>query len=212
MKNVALISVFNFFLVFSIFAQGKQVVYSYNDVVSKDFFFGFGFKGNVFVNKNAFQDLEIWTEPALGVNMFAGHWFSKYVGGRILLEGGKVKPYFQRRTIMVEENYYLSRVDFLLDLTNMLCGCSIKRFYNLIPYAGVSGAYVFNAENRPDNATKSTSFFFGVGLWNSFRLSDNLSACLNLGLDVVDANFDGSKNTRKLNGFASASLGFVIDF
>ena len=212
MKNVALVFVFNFFLVFSISAQGKQDAFSYYDAVSKNFFFGFGMKGNVYVNRISIQDVEVWKKPTLGVNVFAGHWFSRYIGGRLLFEGGKVNPYFQRRTIMVEENYVLSRLDLLFDLTNRLCGCTNDRFYNLIPYAGVSGAYVFNTENRPDHAEKSTSFFFGVGIWNSFRMSQNLSAYLNLGLDIVDANFDGSKNRRNLNGIASTSIGLAIDF
>ena len=212
MKSVALISVFISFSVFSILAQGKQEIFSYNDAVSRNFFFGFGLKGNVYVNQNSVQDIEVWKKPTLGVNMFAGHWFSRYFGGRLLFEGGKINPYFQERTIMVEENYVLSRLDLLFDLTNKLCGCSIDRFYNLIPYAGVSGAYVFNAQNRPDNAEKSTSFFFGVGLWNSFRMSHNLSSYLNLGMDFVDSSFDGSKAKRNINGIASASIGLVIDF
>ena len=213
MKNALLVFVFSFFSVLSISAQGRQG--SYYDVGRKSYFFGFGVKGNVYVNQYSVQDIEVWKNPAFGANVFVGNWFSRYMGARLLFEGGKVKPYFQERTIMVDENYVLSRFDLLYDLTNRICGCMYDRFYNVIPYAGVSGAYVFKAENRPDNARKSTSLFFGVGLLNTFRMSSNLSAYLNLGLDLVDSKFDGSRSDRsdrKLNGIASATIGLKIDF
>ena len=211
MKNVAMVFGFSFYLVFSVSAQGYQEVSYYNDAARKDFFLGFGFKGNVYLN-NSTSEPAIWKSPTLGVNIFAGHWFSRYFGGRLLFEGGKLTPYFQKKTIKVEENYVLSRLDLLVDMTSTIYGYSRDRVYSCIPYAGVSGAYVFNAENRPDKADRSTSFFFGVGLLNSFRMSNNLSTYLNFGLDIVGANMDGYKDVRRLNGIASASVGLVVDF
>ena len=204
--------VFTFALLFTLSAQQYQNDYSHEKGEKKDVFWGVGLKGNVYVNDNATEEFEVWKMPTFGVNVFAGQWFSPIVGGRIVLETGKLTPYFQQRTVMVEENYALGRLDFLFNLTNCYRRDYDHRIYCLIPYAGVSGAYAFNAKNRPDNATRSSSFFFGVGLINSFHLSDNFSLFLNFGFDYIGADFDGSKSVKELNGIASASIGFVVDF
>ena len=212
MKNVCLIFLVSLMLVPMASAQGNQKVFSDYIAVRQPYFIGVGIKGNVFVNDNGAHDIEVWKKPTLGVNAFAGYWFSRYFGGRFLFERGKVHPYFQNMTNKVEEKYVLGRMDLLFDFTNSLCACTKERIYNIIPYVGLSGAYVYDAENRQDNNEKSTSFLFGVGLINSFRMSYNLSTYINLGFDFVDANFDGSKSEKKLNGIASASIGLVYDF
>jgi len=212
MRKGFLLIVFAWGLLFSLSAQRYQEVFFYNDVVSKNFFLGFGFKGNVYVNNNSANDVEVWKKPTLGINVFTGYWFSQIFGGRLLFEGGRIHPYFQNTTRMVEESYALGRLDLLIDMTSSIYGYSRDKIYSFIPYAGFSGAYVYNAENRPDNAVRSSSFFFGVGIMNSFRMSQNLSTYINFGFDFVDANFDGYKDNRKLNGIASASIGLVVDF
>jgi len=86
----------------------------------------------------------------------------------------------------------------------------------MIPYVGIGGAHAFGAENRSDGEKSFSSFLFGGGLLNTFSLSDKLSAYLNLGLDVVDAIFDGwkghEKGDKKFNGIVAASIGCGFDF
>ena len=212
MKNVCLIFLVSFIMIPMASAQGNQKVFSDYHTDTGPYFIGVGIKGNVYVNDNSAHDFAVWKKPTLGINAFAGFWFSRYFGGRFLFEGGKVHPYFQNMTNKVEEKYVLGRLDLLFDFTNSLCMCTHKRFYNIIPYAGLSGAFVYDAENRPDKNEKSSSFLFGVGLINSFRMSYNLSTYINLGFDFVDSNFDGSKSVKNLNGIASASIGLVYDF
>ena len=104
----------------------------------------------------------------------------------------------------------------MFDVTYLLRLYSPYNFYNLIPYVGIGGAQAFGAEKRPDGKKGSSSFLFGGGLLNTFSLSDKLSAYLNLGLDVVDSNFDGwkgqEKGYKKFNGIVAASIGVVYDF
>ena len=206
MKKWFLFSVF-FFVLFSVSAQQYQEEYLDEYTGRKRIFFGLGIKGNAYINDNAISDFGVWTRPSVGLNFFAGSWFSRVIGGRIVLEGGKLHPYFQQRTIRVDEKYFLGRLDFLFDVTNLY---GADRVYNLIPYAGVSGARAFGAVNRPDGAKSSNSFFFGVGLLNTFRLSRNTSFFINLGFDFVDANFDGSKSKNELNGIASGGVGVIF--
>ena len=192
---------------FFISAQEYEESYSNNRV-----FLGLGVKGNVYVNDNAVNGKDVWNSPTLAGDLFLGKWFGDKVGGRIAFEGGQLKPTFKNAKLETKEGFVLGRVDLLLNLTNCFREYTPDRVYDLSPYIGIGGAHAFNAENRPDKATGSSSFVFGGGLMNSFRLSNNLSAYINLGMNIVDAKFDGYKNARSFNGIASGSIGLVINF
>ena len=229
MEKCILMLVLNFLFLFSVSAQQNQETTTnenadrrsaqQNQKDSKDddakrnnFFLGLGVKGDVFMNDDALHDSEVLGHPSLGGNVFVGKWFNRYLGSRIVFEYGKLKPSFQRRRILEDENYGLGRLDLILDLTNCFPLYTSNRIYNLMPYIGVGGAFSMNAKSRPDGADHSSSFLFGGGLWNSFRLSDKLSVYLNIGLDLVDAGFDGWKDKRKYDGIAALSVGMIYNF
>ncbi len=185
-----------------------------DEVVERDnFFIGFGIKGNVFVNDNAAHEAAVWSKPSFGADVFVGKWFSYYFGSRLTFEMGKLHPFFQHRTIMVDENYVMAKLDLLFNLSNCFREewWRSKPGYNLIPYIGVSGIQVFNVKNRPDQVTRSSSFLYGGGLYNTFRLSNSASLFLNIGMDIVEADLDGSKSVRKINGIASTGVGVVFN-
>jgi len=212
MEKKILLLVLNFLFLFSVSAQNNQGTSTNEDAERKNFFLGVGIKGNVFLNENG-KDFEVWKKPTFGGNVFVGKWFNQYLAARIVLEAGKVTPYFQKMTIKEEENYFLGRVDVMFDLTNLLRPYSPDNFYNLIPYAGIGGAQAFNVKNSvKSNAENASSFLFGGGLLNTFRLSDKFSAFLNLSLDLVNAGFDESKSEKSLNGISAASIGVVYNF
>lgn len=212
----------NFLLLCSVSAQNNQKdstsvrknreAANDEDAKRKNFFLGIGVKGNVFINDNATNDFEVWKKPTLGGNVFVGKWFNKYLGSRIMLEGGKVVPYFQKRTFQVDENYFLGRADILFDVTNCIRSYSPDNFYNLMPYIGIGGAHAFKVKSTLESAEKHSTFLIGGGLWNTFRFSDKFSAYLNVGIDVVDAAFDSYKVKKDFNGIASASVGLVFNF
>jgi len=178
---------------------------------NKSFFVGLGLKGNVYVNVDGAKSAEVWKKPTAAGDVYFGKWFGDRLGARIALEAGQLKPSF-KKSLDTKENFLLGRVDLLLNLTNCFRDYSPDRFYNLSPYIGIGGAQAFNAVNRPDKEKSSSSFVFGGGLLNTFRLSDNLAVYANLGLNVVNAKFDGYKNKKPLNGIASGSIGLVISF
>jgi len=212
MKKSYLFLVFIFSFIFSISAQDKSEEPAKNDNERKNLFLGAAVKGEVFINHLAVNDASVWKKPTLGVHVFMGKWFNRLLAGRIVVETGILKPHFANEKLIEKENYALGRLDVMLDVTNLFRSYSPDRFYSLIPYAGIGGAQAFNAKNRPDNLKKCSSFLFGGGLINTFRLSDNFSVCLNLGLDLVDAKFDGCKSEKPLNGIASASVGVVYSW
>jgi len=240
MKKFNLLLVFSFAFLFSVMAQENSRVVSSDtnqeENNGKNWFLGAGAQGNVYVNDNTRRDAKVWQKPSLDGNVFLGKWFSHKVGARLLVEGGSLHPFFNKKGVsmgwMEHEKYLAGRVDLMLNLTNLFRSYSFDRFYNLIPYLGIGGGYDFNAKNRPDNVSSFSSLLGGVGLLNTFRLSHNWAAYINLGLNIADANFDGWKSKdsptitganpqqylgflsspNKLDGIASASVGLIYNF
>ena len=204
MKRSGLFLIFSFLFLFPALSQGYS---------GKDWFVGAGMKGNVYINDESAKNSEVWKEPTLAGELFVGKWFSSRVGGRVLFEGGGLHHYFVHIEEGVNQNYVGGRLDLLINATNFFRDYSPKSFYNLVPYVGLGSVHVFNATNRPDELDSSSSFLFGGGLMNTFRLSRNFSVYINLGMNLVDAALDGSVvDNNPFNGIASATIGLVINF
>jgi len=214
MKRLSLLLAFSLGCLFPVIAQEKEEKEEKEEKADngKNFFIGAGVQGDVYINVDAAKNFEAWTNPTFGVNVFAGKWINPKVGIRIYGEGGALHPFFVY--IRDEKEKYLAgRLDVLINVTNFVRPYSRDRFYNLIPYVGIGGAYTYDTYHRPDGAAHFSSFMFGGGLWNTFRLTDNISAFANLGLNVVDAMFDGfAPGDIPFNGIASASIGLVYTF
>ena len=179
----------------------------------KNFFVGIGIQGDVYLNEDSRRDFSEWIKPTLAGKVFVGKWFNQYLGSRIVLELGQLKPTFAQGTWVEDELYVLGRLDLLFDLTNCFRSYSPDRFYNLNPYLGIGAAKAFGAHNRPDGLSGSSTYVFGGGLLNTFRISEKFSLLLNLGMDLVEPKFDGDKaNDSKFNGIASGTIGMLMNF
>ena len=219
MKKVLLFLIGSMMILASVAAQEnneesskeKKEASANDDAKRKNFFVGIGVKGNIYLNNDTGNDTKLWGKPTAGGRVFVGKWFNPYIAGRIVADVGKMKPSFQRRTILVDSNYGLVRLDVMFDVTNCFRSYSPDNFYNLIPYAGIGRAKAFNAKNRPDKLDGSSSFVYGGGLLNTFKLTERFSAFLNVGIDLVDAKFDGHKD-RKYNGIVAGTVGMVVNF
>ena len=179
----------------------------------KNFFVGIGVQGDVYLNNDSRRDFSQWGKPTFGGKAFLGKWFNQYLGGRIVLEMGQLKPTFQDGTWVEDEMYVLGRLDLLFDLTNCFRSYSPNRFYNLNPYVGIGAAKAFNAHNRPDGASGSSTYVLGGGLLNTFRISEKFSVFLNLGMDLVEPKFDGDQDLdSKVNGIVTGTVGMIMNF
>jgi len=223
MKRLSLLLVFSFMLLFSAIAQDNAGIVNPD---GKNWFIGAGVRGNVWVNENGHKYLKVWEKPSLGGELFVGKWFSHKVGARLFVDGGTLHPFFTANRVplalMEDQKYLAGRVDFMLNFTNLFRSWKPDRFYNLIPYIGPGYAHTLSTSanslyyNRVDN-----SIMVGAGLLNTFRLSSHVNLYANLGLDVMDAGFDGWKEPSgaklfkapsKYNGIASGSIGLIYNF
>ena len=178
----------------------------------KNFFVGIGVQGEVYLNDDSRRDFSEWIKPTLGGKVFVGKWFNQYLGSRIVFELGQLKPTFRKGTWIEDEMYVLGRLDLLFDLTNCFRSYSPDRFYNLTPYVGIGAAKAFGAHNRPDGLSGSSTYVFGGGLLNTFRISEKFSVFLNLGMDLVEPKFDGDKDINsKANGIVTGTIGVIMN-
>ena len=223
MKRLSLLLVFSFMLLFSAVAQENNAGIVNPD--GKNWFLGAGVRGNVFVNDNGANYLKTWGKPSLGGEVFVGKWFSHKVGARLFVDGGALHPFFTENNVplgrMEDQKYLAGRVDFMLNFTNLFRSWKPNRFYNLIPYIGPGYAHTLSRTNAPNTNSVDNSIVVGGGLLNTFRLSSHVSLYANLGLDALDAGFDGYKQSSgtklfkapsKYNAIASGSIGLIYNF
>ena len=225
MKKLSLLFAFSIAFILCVNAQENRSYYvqQNQNQSSKDnkeddddgrenFFIGGGIRGDVYINDDAAHHINVWSMPTLDAELFVGKWINSKIGARVFFEGGALHPFFQKEKQMEHEKYFSARADFMLDVTSFR-SYSRDRFYGLVPYVGLGIAHAFDAKNRPDNEKNYTSFMFGGGLMNTFRLSDNFSAYFNVGLDIVKARFDGwSDKNKRFNGIFAPSIGVVYNF
>jgi len=221
MKKLSLLLVFGLLFLFSVRSQDNGVAQSSD---GKNWFVGAGVRGNVWINDNGSRYIKVWTKPSLAGEAFVGKWFSHKVGARLFLNSGTLHPFFTPEapmSLMEDEKYVAGRVDFMLNFTNLFRSWSPDRFYNLIPYIGPGLAHSFDRSlNSPSIDLKTTTFMVGAGLLNTFRLSSHWNAYVNVGLDAMDAGFDGWKDENpnlfkspsKFNGAFNASVGLIYNF
>ena len=108
--------------------------------------------------------------------------------------------------------------DALINATNLILGYKPGRFYNATVYAGMGIHWVYEKENKGTGDWKyaggndhSRNFSFRAGLMNSFRLTNNLDALLDLRFEEIQEHIDGWGN-RSWNEYLSAQLGIAYKF
>lgn len=192
---------------------GRKTAFEPN---SGNWFIGAGASATMYFG---FQDqhASFFDRMTVNPNFFVGKWFNPYMGARLALQGGKVHT-FQGESAekMYSMTHLNAHVDFMFNVTNYFLNYDEKRFYNFIPTIGMG------YERRDAHG----AFFKGRGfngptlnasLLNTFRISDRLSAYVEVGGYIVESRFDKAKayepwteKTSHWNGIANATAGIVL--
>jgi len=119
----------------------------------------------------------------LGLSVAVGKWFTPGLGLRTKLNG------FWGRSVMGNNKkdnankYWTLNEQVLFNLSNLIYGYSDTRIWNLIPYAGAG-----IARNMSYN---TYAFDLNAGILNTFRITDKLSANVELAYGIYDPDFSG---------------------
>lgn len=146
--------------------------------------------------------------------VFVGKWFNPYLGARFVGQGGKIHSFTgndaQKMFSMTHVN---AHADVMFNVTNYLCKYNEKRVYNFIPTVGIG------FDHRFDHKFKRRGFngpTFNASLLNTFRISDRLSAFVEVGGFIVENRFDrgaaveASPKASHWNGIANGTAGLIL--
>lgn len=132
------------------------------------------------------QNLFRGFRTSLGFGVGVGKWFTPGVGTRIKFQGVNGKGVVSDRASINKKNmknYWVINGQVLFNMSNLICGYSENRFWNVIVY---SGAGLLR------NMTKDVyALDLQVGLMNTFRICKNLDAFLDVNAIVAESKADG---------------------
>ena len=217
MKKVSLLLCLVLAAGISLYAQeyssgkpGRSATFAKNSFGS-NWFIGAGAGASMYLGPYdqhaAFLD-RITVNPTIMV----GKWFAPTWGLRLSAQGGKIHTFHgQNAENMYSQMHLNVHADFMWNMTNYFMSYKKDRFYHFIPTVGIGY----------DRRTANGAFFKGRGfngptinasLLNTFRLSDRLSAYLEVGGVLVERRFDRSPwGTTHWNGIVNGNAGLILN-
>lgn len=176
------------------FTAGAQK-YGYTDRFKENWFIS----GAVGVNALN-QDVGRFDSPAgLGLDFTLGKWFSPMFGARGGWQGLDIS------TSSADMRYHYLHGDILWDIFGTMYGADRAGVWTLAPYANMGLVL-----NTLSGDLYSKGFGAGVGLLNSFRLTDRLSAYLDIRTTMMNERAVGSPNGHILMVSGLAGLQYRI--
>ena len=107
-----------------------------------------------------------------------------------------------------DTKFFNIHIDGMLNLSNLLCGYSETRVWNVIPYVGVGLIRTF------DQGTRGNTVSFNGGLINKFRLGSRVDLNLTIKGAIMDDKFDnevsGPKENNSFDGRLGATRGLTF--
>lgn len=161
--------------------------------------------------------------PALDVSI--GKWFTPGFGLQATYSGLKIKGIWDNASANFPTNdaytdfrddfkgkaweqdakYFNLHLDGMLNLSNLLCGYSETRVWNVIPYAGVGLARTFD-----HNGDRGNGISLNAGLINKFRLGSRVDLNLTIRGMIVDDEWDGEVSKPEANNSFDGQLGATL--
>lgn len=135
-----------------------------------------------------------WFTPGLGLRVKAQGIWGKTVGGNYQAANGPAdkNTYFNR--------YWILNGHAMFNLSNMLFGYNPNRVWNFIPFAGAGfGRTMTNNLYAMD---------LSAGLLNEFRLSKRLALNVEVGINRLETDIDGTEPTNGHRGWDSHDNNF----
>jgi len=216
MKKVSLLLCLFLIGTASIFAQesgvsaeaGRKATFERNGFWD-NWFLGAGAGASIYVGPQN-QHADIMDRFTVNPVFMVGKWFNPYLGARLSAQGGSIHTFTGNEgENMFHHTHLNAHVDFMFNFTNYICKYNEKRFYNFIPTVGIG------YERRDNDGKFFRKGFNGItanaSLLNTFRLSNRLSAFVEVGGYFVEREFNKAETGRmRWNGIATGSAGLIL--
>ena len=143
----------------------------------------------------------------MGFSVAIGKWFTPSIGFRTKFNGVWGKSVVSESCKDNKIKYWNLQEQALLNLSNLFCGYSETRVWNLSPYAGVGVA-----RNCSYNAYSLAGSF---GMLNTWRLSNKLRLNLDLSCNISGDDFEDCNQavslTSKHDRWFAAEIGLTLN-
>lgn len=177
-----------------------------------NWFIGAGAGGSVYFGPED-QHASFLDRVTVNPTVFVGKWFNPYIGTRLAIQGGKIHSFAGNDAQkMYSMTHFNAHVDMMFNATNYFCKYDANRFYNFIPTVGIG----YDKRDRNGALLKwhgFQGFTFNASLLNTFRLTDKLSAFVEVGGAFIESRFDkGNRGGKPWNGIANGNAGLILNF
>jgi outer membrane protein OmpA-like peptidoglycan-associated protein len=142
----------------------------------------------------------------LGASVAIGKWFTPGLGLRTKVTGIWGRSVLSENASDNAMKFWNAQEQVLFNLSNLFCGYSETRVWNLIPYAGV-GILRNCSKNEYAHAAS-------LGLLNTWKLSKHVAFNVDLGFNVLDdeiTNFQAGTNGDYGHSIASTDRYFTAE-
>ena len=167
-------------------------------VATNSFWSNWFIQANV-VGTSFFDNGEKWSSPFkgyrtnLGASVAIGKWFTPGIGLRTKVNG------IWGRSIISEDKstnaikYWNAQEQVLFNLSNLFCGYSETRVWNIIPFIGVGVLRNCSANEYCHGAS--------LGLLNTWKISRKVAVNFELGLNILDDDMEGTTTGHQNYGY-----------
>lgn len=144
-------------------------------------------------NKNPFSA----ERGDFGFNIAVGKWFTPVIGLRT-----KFQLDWAKAVVSSGNHHSFSfwnlHEDVMFNFSNMFCGYSDTRVWNISPYVGIGYINRMDGGETVQN-TSHNNISFHLGLYNSFRLSSRVAAFLDVWATAAEGSIDGKDGVGRYN-------------
>jgi len=190
---------------------GRSATFAKNSFWS-NWFIGAGAGASMYFGPQD-QHAAILDRMTVNPTLMVGKWFAPTWGLRAVGQAGKIHTFSgqdaQRMYSMMHMN---AHVDFMFNMTNYFMKYKSDRFYNFIPTVGIGYSRRTAGWDDFFDVRGFNGPTFNASLLNTFRISDRLSAFLEVGGYIVESRFDvGPKGSTHWNGIMNGNVGLILN-
>lgn len=139
-----------------------------------------------------------------GANLTVGKWFTPELGLRTRASGYWGRTILGKEASQNSSRFFAVEEQVMLSMRNMILGYNPDRFWDIIPYGGVG--FVRNC------SYKENSVGLSLGVNNTFRLSRQMGAYIDLGVTFAGDNYNKDGEATVMGRYHWFHLGLGLTF
>lgn len=152
------------------------------------------------LSKSPFMDFR----TTFGATLSVGKWFTPEIGLRTKGSGYWGRAILSDNASQNDIRFYAIEEHVMLSMNSLFSGYNPNRFWDIIPYGGLG--FVRNCTHNEN------SIGIGLGIMGSFRLSRQMKAYVDLGVNFAGDNYDKDGTQNVMGRYRWYNIGIGLTF